>query len=116
MMHRISTSGLSWALMIASWLGWLGGAWHHHEILNTLLASHPAVASHGSGDPARHLLPDDEQHCAICSSGASRSAVLPSSTGTASPLGAVGSASPDESIPLLPGSRFSPDQRGPPAV
>ncbi len=116
MMRRISTNGLSWALMIASWLGWLGGAWHHHEIVNTLLASHPAVASHSSGDQTRHLLADDEQHCAICSSGVSRSAVLPSSACAASPHVTVGPISPDESVPLLSGSRFCPDQRGPPAV
>ncbi len=116
MLNRIATNRLSWVLMLASWLGGWAGAWHHHEAINIALAWNPAVAGRDCGDHGRPPGPDQARHCAICTSTAHRCATLPFPNSAISALGTVGYALPDESAPLLFRSRFSPDQRGPPAA
>ncbi len=114
MMNRIAANRWSWVLMIASWLGWWAGAWHRHVAWNAPLTPHRTVASHQWDRYGRHSLPDDAQHCPICATSAHRNAVFFFSGGAVPALAPVGDSPSDESIALLSGARFSPDQRGPP--
>ncbi len=116
MMNRIATNRWSWVVMVASWLGWWAGVWHHHGGWSAALAPHAALVGHQWDNGGRHLLPDDEQHCAICASSVHRNAIFPFSDSTIPSVAPVGATSPDETVSLLPGSRVTTDQRGPPAA
>lgn len=76
---------------------------------------HAMVVGHQWDNDGRHLLTDDEQHCAICASSVYRNAIFSFSDSAIPSLAPVGSTSPDTTVTLLSTSRVSSDQRGPPA-